>query len=425
MFFGKEFEKNYFSQQSNICQNLNLINQRRTYKINKMRYLSYLLFSAIFILTGCISSKKYLDRGQYDMAIQKSVKKLKKKPLNAKEIEVLQRAYQLANNSDKEKINYLKLEGNPDIWEDVYAIYMRMKTRQDLVKTLPQLWLPGGRPVKFDFVNYDEEIVSAKRKAAEYYYAKGISLLEKNTREAAREAYYSFMNVKKFFKDYKDTDAKISEAINKGTSYVLFRMENNSGMIIPQAFQDEMFKISLHHLNRQFIQYHTTPLKDIYYDYTILLTIKSIDISPEGVKEVHYTESKEIQDGFQYVLDDKGNVKKDSLGNDIKVPKFKTITCNVIEMQQTKAARVFGTVDFINNNTKQLLNTVPLNAESYFQNFAATAQGDLNALSPETSKKLGNRPMPFPSNADMIMRCSETVKNMAKSYIDNNSGLFK
>lgn len=390
-----------------------------------MRYLSYLLFSAIFILTGCISSKKYLDRGQYDMAIQKSVKKLKKKPLNAKEIEVLQRAYQLANNSDKEKINYLKLEGNPDIWEDVYAIYMRMKTRQDLVKTLPQLWLPGGRPVKFDFVNYDEEIVSAKRKAAEYYYAKGISLLEKNTREAAREAYYSFMNVKKFFKDYKDTDAKISEAINKGTSYVLFRMENNSGTIIPQAFQDEMFKISLHHLNRQFIQYHTTPLKDIYYDYTILLTIKSIDISPEGVKEVHYTESKEIQDGFQYVLDDKGNVKKDSLGNDIKVPKFKTITCNVIEMQQTKAARVFGTVDFINNNTKQLLNTVPLNAESYFQNFAATAQGDLNALSPETAKKLGNRPMPFPSNADMIMRCSETIKNMAKSYIDNNSSLFK
>jgi hypothetical protein len=390
-----------------------------------MRYLSYLLFSAIFILTGCISSKKYLDRGQYDMAIQKSVKKLKKKPSNTKEIEVLQRAYQLANNSDKEKINYLKLEGNPDIWEDVYAIYMRMKTRQDLVKTLPQLWLPGGRPVKFDFVNYDEEIVSAKRKAAEYYYAKGISLLQKNTREAAREAYYSFMNVKKFFKDYKDTDAKISEAINKGTSYVLFRMENNSGTIIPQAFQDEMFKISLHHLNRQFIQYHTTPLNDIYYDYTILLTIKSIDISPEGVKEVHYTESKEIQDGFQYVLDDKGNVKKDSLGNDIKVPKFKTITCNVIELQQTKAARVFGTVDFINNNTKQLLNTVPLNAESYFQNFAATAQGDLNALSPETAKKLGNRPMPFPSNADMIMRCSETIKNMAKSYIDNNSGLFK
>jgi hypothetical protein len=233
------------------------------------------------------------------------------------------------------------------------------------------------------------------------------------------------LNVKKFFKDYKDTDAKISEAIAKGTSYVLFKMENSSGMIIPQAFQDEMFKISLYHLNRQFVQFHTSPLKDVYYDYTIVLVIKGIDVSPEGIKEVHYSESKEIQDGFQYVLDDKGNVKKDSLGNDIKVPKFKTITCNVIEMQQNKAARVFGTVDFVNNNTKQLLNTVPLTAESVFQNFAATAQGDLNALSPETAKKLGNRPMPFPSNADMIMRCSETVKNMAKGFIDNNSGLFK
>lgn len=388
-----------------------------------MRYISILF--ALVVFTGCISSKKHLDNGQYDMAIQKAVKKIKKKPSNVKEIQVLQRAYQLANQQDKEKINYLKLEGNPDIWEQVYANYLRMKNRQDLVRTLPQLWLPGGRPVNFEFVNYDEEIINAKRKAADFYYTKGLSLLENNTRESAREAYYSLMNVKKFFKEYKDTDAKIAEAIAKGTSYVIFKMENNSGMIIPQAFQDEMFKISLHHLNRQFIQYHTNPLKDVYYDYTILLSIKSIDVSPEGVKEVHYAESKEVQDGFQYVLDDKGNVKKDSLGNDIKVPKFKTITCNIIEMQQTKAARVFGTVDFINNNTKQLLNTVPLTAESYFQNFAATAQGDLNALSPETAKKLGNRPMPFPSNADMIMRCSETVKNMAKSYIENNSGLFK
>jgi hypothetical protein len=389
--------------------------------------MKILYFLSIFALvfTGCVSSKKHLDRGQYDMAIRKSVKKLKKKPSNTKEIQVLQRSYQLANQADKDKINFLKLEGNPDIWEQVYATYMHLKNRQDLVRTLPQLWLPGGRPVNFEFVNYDEEIINAKRKAAEFYYAKGNALLENNTRESAREAYYNFLNVKKFFKDYKDTDAKISEAIAKGTSYVLFKMENSSGMIIPQAFQDEMFKISLYHLNRQFVQFHTSPLKDVYYDYTIVLVIKGIDVSPEGIKEVHYSESKEIQDGFQYVLDDKGNVKKDSLGNDIKVPKFKTITCNVIEMQQNKAARVFGTVDFVNNNTKQLLNTVPLTAESVFQNFAATAQGDLNALSPETAKKLGNRPMPFPSNADMIMRCSETVKNMAKGFIDNNSGLFK
>ncbi|MFN7014741.1 MAG: hypothetical protein ACK4ON_10790, partial [Bacteroidia bacterium] len=191
--------------------------------------------------TGCVSSKKQLDRGQYDMAIQKSVKKLKKKPSNTKEIQILQRAYQLANQADKEKISFLKLEGNPDIWEQVYATYSKMKNRQDLVRTLPQLWLPGGRPVNFDFVNYDEEIINAKRKAAEYYYAKGVSLLENNSRESAREAYYSLLNVKKFFKEYKDTDAKISEAITKGTSYVLFKMENSSGMIIPQAFQDEIF----------------------------------------------------------------------------------------------------------------------------------------------------------------------------------------
>lgn len=384
-----------------------------------------LLFSLLIFLFACVSPKKHFERGEYDAAVSKSVRKLRKKPDNVKHIEILQKSYKIANERDREKINYLRLEGNPDNWEEVYYTYVKLKSRQDLVKTLPQLWLPGGRPVNFEFVNYDEEIINAKRKAAEFYYAKGLALLEKNSKESAREAYVNFLNVKKFFKEYKDIDAKISEAVSKGTSYVLFKMENQSGIIIPQAFQDEMFKISLHHLNRQFVQYHTQANKDINYDYIILLAIKSIDISPEGIKEVHYTESKEVPDGFLYVLDDKGNVKKDSLGNDIKVPKFKTITCNVIEMQQTKAVRVFGTVDFIDNHTKQLLNTVPLNAESYFQHFAAMAQGDINALNPETAKKLGNRPVPFPSNAEMIMRCSESIKNMAKGFIDNNSALFR
>lgn len=55
------------------------------------------------------------------------------------------------------------------------------------------------------------------------------------------------------------------------------------------------------------------------YDYEIKLCIIDIVISFEVVREREYVDSCNIQDGFEYVLDECGNVVKDLLGNDIIV----------------------------------------------------------------------------------------------------------
>ena len=385
-----------------------------------------LLFIVASALTACVSSKGHLNKGNYDMAIKKAVKKLKRNPKNEKQILVLEKAYKSANEEDKERINFLKLEGNPDIWDDVYQTYLRMKGRQAIVKkVLPLKISRTGRLINYEYINYDEEIIQAKRKAAEYSYAHGISLLEKGGRENARMAYNDFMNVKKLFSDYKDIDSKTQQALYEGTSHVLFKIKNKSGTPLPQAFENELTKTSLNDLNQLWLNFHTQEDKNLYYDYTIFVNLKIIDVSPEGIKEVYFNESKQVQDGFEYVLDDKGNVKKDSLGNDLKNPKFKTIICKVIETQQRKSARISGTIDFIDNATKQLIKTDPVTADSFFENNAALAIGDVNALTPETKKRLGNQPLPFPHDSDMIMRCAGTMKEMVKGILVNNKHLLR
>ena len=65
------------------------------------------------ILSGCGSAKKQLERGNYDAAIDKAVKQLRKDPSDAKEIEILQRSYTVANDRDNERIRFLKMEGTP------------------------------------------------------------------------------------------------------------------------------------------------------------------------------------------------------------------------------------------------------------------------------------------------------------------------
>ena len=202
-----------------------------------------------------------------------------------------------------------------------------------------------------------------------------------------------------------------------GTSYVLFKMQNNTGTPLPPNFETELTKISLTDLDADWIRYHTHKTTGTTYDYNIVVNMKNIMVSPEAVKEIQYTESKTVPDGWQYLLDAHGNVRKDSLGNDIKVPKTKVITCIVEETYQNKKATIAGTLDYVNNANNQLIKTDPIAADNFFEYRSAVANGDFNALKPETREKLGRKPVPFPPSFDMILQAGQTLKGMVKNII--------
>jgi len=391
------------------------------------RFLNYytLLSLSISILVSCNGSQKLVNQGRYDEAINKASRKLKRKKDKEKEVLALQRAYVKANLKDTEQINFLRQEGSPDNWDKIFLIYSRMNARQEKVKPLLPLKIKSnGKIAQFEIVNYDAEIINAKQKAAEYFYAHGVVLLETKEKHNARKAYDELYKVKCYYPNYKDIDDQINKAQALGTSYVLFKMENKTGIPLPPNFEDELTKISLSDLNANWLIYETKENKNHHYDYTILVNMKQIDVAPEAVKEYNYQESKTVSDGWDYFLDKNGNVMKDTLGNDIKKEKFKTITCNVIEVHQFKKAIIGGTLDYVNNNTKQLVKTNPIAAENFFEFRSATALGDLNALKPETRAKLGLLPVPFPSGFDMLFKTGQTLKGMVKDIVWNNRGVL-
>src|SRR3989304_3745622 len=102
----------------------------------------YLLVS-IVILASCTSSQKLLQKGRYDEAINKAVKKLKKKPDSEKDILTLEKAYNLANSRDNERIKYLQIEGRADRWDEIFRLYSNLKIRQSRVRTVLPLNLNG------------------------------------------------------------------------------------------------------------------------------------------------------------------------------------------------------------------------------------------------------------------------------------------
>lgn len=385
-----------------------------------LRKITYLAVLAILI-SSCVSSSKKLAQGNYDEAINKAIKVLMKEPTEAKEIDILKRAYTLANNSDLDVINRLKLSGQPDIWDDVLSRLNNLNYRQERVERLSsEVLMKIGQT----HIDYNREIASSKLKAADFFYAHGVDLLKTNDRINARNAYNDFIRAKGYYPNYKDVDQKITEALNLGTNAVLFRFQNQSRVIIPQDFETDMLKISLQSLNKQWLNFYTREDKKMFYDYTIYLNLKAIEVSPEQIRDVIYDDEKSVEDGYQYVLDAKGNVQKDTLGNDIKIKKYKTIRCHVKETQLDKRAMVSGTIDFYDNRNGQLVRTQSITTESIFEHRFAQVTGDLSAMSEKTFKISKIKPVPFPNDLQMIGKTADDLKRIAKDYVSQNYQLL-
>jgi hypothetical protein len=381
----------------------------------------FLLITAV--LAGCISAEKLAQQGQYDQAIDVAVRKIRRKP-KTKDIKALESAYNKANDKDRERVKFLQLQGTPDRWEEIFRIYSWMDTRQNKIKPLMPIEYAGGTPVNLPMVDYSNEMVEAKKKAAEYYYTSGVYLLEQGGKENARKAHANFLRVVHYFRDYKDVNLKITDAKLAGTSYVIFNMANKTGVPLPPSFEEDLKKISLLELNTTWLEYHTYPVKDLQYDYTILVNMKVIDVSPEDRLIIEREETKEIQDGTKYVLDEKGNVKKDTAGNDIKVPNYVTIRCKVKEIQLKKAAHIGGTLDYIDNNNGQMVKTDPIAADFFFEDRAVDVFGDQRALTPETKKLIGKPLAGFPNDFFLLQQAGGVLKNMVKDIIWRHKGLL-
>lgn len=375
-----------------------------------MKRITYLLILAI-ILSSCASSKKMMQKGNYDGAIYKSVKELRKNPENAKQADILDRCYKIANERDNERIKFLKRENNPNNWDEVFVLYSSLQNRQSLVRTVLPLNI-DGRYINYEYVDYDAEIISAKNKAADYFYQNAQQLMKLGTKESYRQAYDELMKASRYTGgQYLDIDKMIEEAQYKGMSRALVLVNNMTHINLDPLFLEDLLEINTDNLESPWVEYHFKDLDDqINYDYTIFINLESIFVSPDDVKESDKMYKKEVQDGFDYVLDARGNVVKDSLGNDVKTPKYKTLACTVIGTHQHKSVHIEGNAEFLSNNPRKLIKKEPFGAENIFDNHSARAVGDIEALDSTAKELIKSEYIPFPNDMQMIFNTTQTLK---------------
>jgi hypothetical protein len=388
------------------------------------KILTFLIVA--LLLAGCGSTTKKLQQGNYDAVIDKTVKKLIKKP-NLDDAVEMDRAYRLANERDLDRIRYLVSENNPDNYDEVFNRYNMLKERQRKVRTVTPLEVDGNT-YSYDYVDYDAEMIAAKRKAADFFYNNGKELLDNALQKSDyRDAYYQLNKASEYSGgQYADIDEMIYDSRMKGISRVIVEVYNQTPTLLPPQVEEDLISFDTRGLDNEWVEYHFKHVdENAIYDYAVLVKLLSIMVSPDETKDNDEIFTKKISDGFDYVLDANGNVMKDTAGNDIKIQKFRDITCTLIETQQFKSVEIRGEVEIQSLEPKRLIQKEPFGATNQFEHSSARAIGDVGALTEEALQKTKQEKIPFPTDVEMVMTCTETIKPAIRNAIFANRQYIK
>lgn len=384
-----------------------------------------LFFIALLVgLFSCTSTQEFVERGDYDGAIIHALKKLYgKKKKKAKYVEGIELAFEKVTARDMRALENLKRDRRPDKWVKINQIHRKIQSRQTSIDPYLPLVDDRGHQAQFSFVRINSLERESRQKAADYLYGHAENLLsqaQRGDKAAAQEAYEVLQDLDDYYSNFRNKRTLEQRALDLGKVHILVNMVNNAPVVLPRDFEREVLRIGVGDLNTRWKEYHLRENNNVKMDYKVVMRLTDIAISPEQVKEREYVDTKEIEDGFEYVLDSNGNVLKDSLGNDVKVPKKVFIQAVVFETYQSKAATVAAKLEFYDARYNRLLRTENVATEVIFDNYASTYRGDKRALSKETRRYLGNRPVPFPSSEHLLMDAAERLKPLIKDKIYRN-----
>lgn len=385
-----------------------------------------LIICLIFLLSSCAlkTAKQNLSSGDYDAVITTSVEKLiknKTKKKNQEYILLAEDAFAKAKDRDLRQIDFLMKDANPRNLEQVYNTFINLNRRQEKLRPLLPLKITSeNRNANFVFEDYSEQMINSKNALVKYLYDNSKGLLGTNSKVNFRRAYDDLMYINQLQANYKDVNKLIIDAKNKGMDYVEVYSNNQTNKIIPKDLLYALLDFDTYGLNEKWITYHNIREKNIQYNYAIDINFREINISPEQIKEKEFVLEKEIIDGKIAKVNSRGIVEKDSLGRTIYVDNIKLVKARVNEFLQSKSVQVIAKIDYVDLKTNKIIQTFPIQSEFIFQHIYARYRGDIRAVDVNYQVNFKNRPVPFPTNEQMVFDTGEDLKNKVKSIIQNN-----
>ncbi|MEO6132212.1 MAG: hypothetical protein ABIQ02_10215, partial [Saprospiraceae bacterium] len=369
-----------------------------------------LITIAFAMLSACASADKMLNRGDYDGLVNLATKKLSGKKKKEEYVVALEKGFEKITKSNMARIESLKNSNDPADWEEIMQIARDIDRRQDRIEPFLPLISENGYKAKFTFVHTDQILSEAKITAINLYEKRlddMVNAARKGNKKQARQAFDLIDHISTLGDRYYKPELR-DEMWDLGINKILLQIDNNSNIIMPAGYEEEILSADFANIGGSWDRFYTEVDENANIDYKVMLRIVDIVTTHDELNEIQHLYSKNIVDGWEYVLDDRGNVKKDSIGNDIKRDKYITVNATVVETNQHKATNIRTRMDITNVHTGARIYSQPLEVVDEFNHTARNFFGDRRAL--ENNMTVRILPVPFPSGASIIWDAFEGLK---------------
>lgn len=388
-----------------------------------MKNVIYTL-ALLLLLVSCRSVETLVEQGKYDEAIHLATKKLAgKKKKKTKHVVALEDAYARLVQSDLNRIDYLESLAKPSHWDEIYSIYMGIRQRQDLIAPFLPLVSQDGYVAAFEIFDHTDQMKIASEHAMEYHYQNAMTSLEEGRngdKLSARRAYHTLERIERYQYDYKDKHDLSREAYELGTTRILVNVEHAAPGYLPYGLVDHFESINVNGLNTLWKEFHSRPDESKRYDVQADLIITDVNVSPDREYIDRWESTKRIKDGWKYKRDKQGKIVLDSLGNKIKIDKFKKVTAKVKKIKRSKSASVRGDLVLNDLQTGSVEHIKNLDVCINFNDIAYQFRGDKRALEASIRNKI-SVPIPFPSDFDLALDAATDLKRKLTKELSRNT----
>ena len=332
-----------------------------------LRLLPVLLLGAM--LASCNTTKKLYEAKEYDQVIQRLAPDICGGDMNANRINMVAASYHKANQADHERIQSLKALGQPDVWPEIYQRYCSMKGRNEALKCFPNKVKNGMNYVKLEL---DDDMMAARIKAEAFLVAKANQLLSMGSKADAEQA-------ENYIKQLSRTNPNNPNLLNLRKKQMLFSVDEvtmgiNDKLQLTDDVVDVIFDFDAGEVPFE-VKRTRRQSAMVYVD------IKEVVLSPIRLDEVTF---KEEQGGK---------------------------TAQVTDYTQLKSATLKGHIEYHDAEGRHL-GKVPFEVKSTFKHNYTIVQGDQEACSEETLRRLGGQSVPIPTDGSLLLDAAKQLNDV-------------
>lgn len=369
----------------------------------KRKFYTLFFITVTTLLVSCRTAKKMYEKGNYDEAVELAAKKLQKKPNDAATLDILQNAYRYAVEDHESRIRNNAASNNNLRWEWTYSEYLDLQRLYEAIRSTPAV---------FDVVrptDYSSYVATFKEEAGNARYDRGLELMQNNTRNSYKQAYFEFQKALSLKPGDLSAKQKMDEAYASAVLNVVVLP------VVQSGFQQSSYNYGFVNIDNEILRYLNNNNGSAFVRYYSPAEASSYNVRTDQMVEMRfsnididrYRDYRDTREVSKQVVIKETVIKKD--GKDSVIKEYATVKAKITTTRRTLQSNGLLQVTVRDYNNQWLWSETYRGDYNWTTEFS-TYTGDARALS-EEDKKLIDRREEYPPRNDEIIR---TIMNEAQ-----------